>query len=338
MQAGVISEENLAQILRGISQKRRHGVLEVHAGDRVIEITFFQGKIVDVLNRRAPLARRVAERLVRRGLLAAGEWVSAIEKSEQLAEHIRQTGDRVPSELLVLAREQQALDDLYRLELVDGSYYHFRVEMVAGPEEGELQLSVGQLLLDLVAIKESKVAFGVQFPEDLVLQRNQEYQEPVDAAEHDILGLVDGESSLVELRAHSLLGKLLFEETITRLVACGALVEPSRARRPGPVFDLSALDASIDRYTADACRELDQKAGRREDEAAVAQSVPAGMLRDALESAGSVLEAETGSVVQGPDSTVMARLNRAMLDMPQTPEIVLGLFALMALAAPLIFW
>ncbi len=171
MQAGIVTAENIAQILRGISQKRRHGTLEVHAGDNTLEIYFYQGKIVNLRLQGIPLARMVAKRLAARETIVARPWIEEVEVFAELAQRMKDAGEDVAPELLAMVLQQQALELLYALEIVGGSFYHFRVEMVEAPADGELQLSVGQVLLDLVALKENRDAMKKRLPEDAVVAR-----------------------------------------------------------------------------------------------------------------------------------------------------------------------
>src|SRR3954468_12737548 len=56
MHSGVVTTENLGEILRGLSQRRRQGVLEISRGSSSTRISFVAGRIVDVsVDGRSPI-------------------------------------------------------------------------------------------------------------------------------------------------------------------------------------------------------------------------------------------------------------------------------------------
>ena len=95
MQAGVVTEENFAQILRGISQKRRHGVLEMHSGDAVVEISFYQGKIVDLTANKRKLLDLVVQKLKVRGTVSIGFERSDFNNAEEVLQALADAGEDV---------------------------------------------------------------------------------------------------------------------------------------------------------------------------------------------------------------------------------------------------
>lgn len=327
MQAGIITEENLSQILRGISQKRRHGVLELHAGERVLEISFFQGKIVNLCDQGKSLARSVAERFVRRETIYAHPWIETIDTVHSLAEQLSLGGEDVAPELLALVVSQQALETLYTLRLESGSYYHFRVEVVAAPTDLDLQLSVGQLLLDLVALKDDRTAISRAISDDMIIARGIPQEREYSLEEQDLIWLVDGEMTVAQLRARSLLNSPTFDDTLYGLINEGVLERQDAPDSTSPpLFDMGALDASIDRYVDEALKESD----------VVDETVPEVRVARAIPQSKTM--ADVGKPTPAVKVPRLAQWNEKLLANPAIPNAMVFVVCAAACAVPLLLW
>lgn len=321
MQAGIVTEDNIAQILRGISQKRRHGVLEVHAGESTLEIFFFQGKIVNLQLQGIPLSRMVAQKLAKRETILDRPWVNDVQDFSELAQRLRDAGEEVSSQLLSVVIQQQALEWLYALEIVGGSFYHFRVEMVPNPTDDELQLSVGQVLLDLVTLKESRDAVRKRLPHDAVLSRGLPEDREYSVEEQDLIWLVDGVLTISQLRDRSLLNRLTFEETLISLLDAGVIVRDDQPLAAPAQFDFDSLEASIDRCVDEAVADADTPA------------IPVNQIKSEGLKKPSPVTRSCDTQIAAVDS-----YNQMLLRSAWVPEAVVTITLIAAVLVPYLLW
>ena len=323
MQAGVVTEENFAQILRGISQKRRHGVLEMHSGDAVVEISFYQGKIVDLTANKRKLLDLVVQKLKVRGTVSIGFERSDFNNAEEVLQALADAGEDVAPELLALVSQQVALEALYSLELGAGSYYHFRVEMVPTPDATlGLQISIGQLLLDMVSLKEAAAADGADLPADMIISRGVREDREYSLEENDLIWLVDGEMPISELRIRSLLNRLAFDETLRGLLAAGVLRRDGDSSCSESLFNLDSLDASIDQLM----NEVTSASARHSEDG------PLVLGQDNSNSV-SIDKLAIESV-----SNFGERLSLQLLESRRVPDIALGVFLIATIVFPWLLW
>ena len=65
MQNGTLTFESLTTLLRGLSQKRRQGVLQINLGKKQLELSFSNGKIVEVRSSLKPILEEICQRLLK---------------------------------------------------------------------------------------------------------------------------------------------------------------------------------------------------------------------------------------------------------------------------------
>ena len=328
MQVGIINEENFPQILRGISQKRRHGVLELHVGDQIVEVFFYQGKIVDVFRNKQTILKQIAHRLVARGSLYEGEWLVADVSAPILLEQSEIAGFELSDEILRKMSQQRALENLYAIDVHAGSYYNFRIEFVASPLDEALQISVGQLLLDLVGYSEVHSLFVTHCAEDLVLSRGQPADREYTFEEQDLIWLVDGEMNISMLRESSMLNRLTFEETVISLLQEQILSKLNISENLSSMPDVYDLDASLD-----AC--IDQAF-----KGSASLSSPERLISEICSEKHAECEQHLQKVPRTTFSAIrsLERLSSWAMSSAHTPDVVFTLFFLFAVIAPWFLW
>lgn len=224
MQSGVISNDNFSQVVRGISQKRKHGLLELNCGEDTFQIAFYAGKIIEFIDLAISPGYETAQRLAKAGFILPEMNQQDLSVSE-LFTLIDAKVPGLTEDIFVLAVRHRILDRLYALDLGQGSYYTFNARVYDADRSYLPSLSSGQLLLDQVALKDDADKFfkifsedkGIKLSEDAKVESVDEL--PVDDPEEKLLlgGLLGQVLALNELKAASLLSELHFRECLISL-------------------------------------------------------------------------------------------------------------------------
>lgn len=138
MQTGLVSTENISQVLRNISQRKQNGALEIIQGDDKLQIVFSNGKIVD--------AYRESE-------------------SRQDRETRRTQGSMDSSDIekMRIAVKHDVLNFLFSLDLSNHSIFNFKNFMPEFNKELAANISVGQYLLDKASLDSESKRFNQIF-------------------------------------------------------------------------------------------------------------------------------------------------------------------------------
>ena len=247
MQAGVITEDNFPQLLRSISQRRRSGILEVHDRDSVLEIVFYVGRIVDLSKNGSTLLELVVDRLKRRDLIDPTFKLAQGETYATLIQSLRAAEQEVDSELINICLQSEALDNLYQLKLESGSYYNFRIEAVAANDSQVfLSLSVGEILLDLVSLRDSDKIFEKHLNENQILVRGLPAEVEYTKEQQDLIWMLREPMTVSEMRLKSILSRLLFDETLLSLYSSGAVVREDDQHTVSTELTIDNFDLAID--------------------------------------------------------------------------------------------
>ena len=165
MLSGVVNDESISQILRGISQKRQHGVLVLKKAGREIEVYFFQGRIFDARPKGMSHGEVIEERLKRAHFLDASVEFNGNDYTEVHQELVQQLPAFENKDAYRTLVEHAVLDTLYELQFPDDAVYSLHIQMVSVEREFCPSISVGQVLLDLVSIRDEEVRYHEAFPE-----------------------------------------------------------------------------------------------------------------------------------------------------------------------------
>lgn len=372
MQSGVITPENLGQVLRELSQKRKSGVLGITVGECQWQLKFVRGRVVDMLNGSEPPLTGLAQRLQRAGYIEGdvGEFLSTLPASlegerYQTLYHVL----NMDQEAFKLAVKHQVLDALYTLDLQQGAYYSFKMQMVEFDKEYCPSLSVGQLLLDLVELPVELERYTSTFSDDDFIVRTPGDPAPLSAEEQAVFDLIEKASSLDELFAQSMLSQFHFLEAVLALYDQGAvaITDSESTHSAGSdesgtqggvdlsmVDDLvAALEDSIDSSFEEALAESDDHENVEErsevtpDLKLVKTSAP---LVEAGSTAGvadhedeQILIDEVSAEEFDEDVQISFRnrtdlLNMRLLHSQLVPLLVLSVFMMVAFLAPLFYW
>jgi len=231
MEVGIVTEESLTTVLRQIGHKRRQGVLELVYSHRLVQISFIQGKIVEVRHGARDVAEEVLLRLQDAGLVpVAFSWF--VDPAEPTGQSYRslyislvESGYSVDEEFYKNAIKQCLLDRLYDLDLSGNARFQFRVEMVGADREFSPTVSIGQVLLDLVALPSNRERFEKLFPNtDQVRVKRTDNPEGVLTAEEKLIsGLLSGSMSVALLQKRVMLSRFYFWGGVLSLFERGLL-------------------------------------------------------------------------------------------------------------------
>jgi hypothetical protein len=232
MEVGIATEEGLTTVLRQIGQKRRQGVLELVSPERHVEILFVQGKIVEVLSQGEDVSKAALTRLKEAGIVPP-QWVyDSQEGGEPQDQSYRalflalvEAGVPLDEDLFRNTIKQCVLDRLYQIDLSGSARFQFRVEMVEYDREFSPTISIGQVLLDLVALPSNRERFEKLFPESAHLAvKRTEVPEGVLTAEEKLIYAALSEPLPVEtLQKRVMLSRFYFWDGVLSLFERGLI-------------------------------------------------------------------------------------------------------------------
>ena len=159
MQTGVLTSENLASVLRDVSQRRRQGTLSIHLLNRQIELLCVQGKIVEVIEVGISPVSELIDTLFKGGRLE-NIPPNPPENYKALFQFINTgPGNTFDEALFRQVVKERIANKLYGLDLKNGAHYAFQMQMVEYDRDFCPSISIGQLLLDMVALESDRERF-----------------------------------------------------------------------------------------------------------------------------------------------------------------------------------
>lgn|GEM_PF-4720067 len=258
MESGAINRENLSSILRSLSQRRRQGTLEINEGEKQLKILFFQGKIVEVLHGSVPPAEEVAELLEAADLIKEvrglnfKDYADLFSKLPSLA-----VGSAVDETLFKRVIKHRILNGVYALENLTQAYYVFKVQMVEYERDYAPLISVGQVLLDLVALANEGGRFAAAFMPGAVIRVGENPGQPLSEEESVLIELIGEGIGVEQLRRRSMLSRYHFQDALLSMldrgvvaVTAGPAAQSAAVKLAGEEL-LAALDRSIDKAFAE---------------------------------------------------------------------------------------
>ena len=260
MQTGLVTNDNLSEVLRGLSQKRKQGVLELAIGQEKWNISFLTGKIVEVSKEGENPVETLFERISASGRVTQ-EVSGELDSYKALLVSLNENGESGPvidSELMKSFVKHHMLNKLYEIDLGNGAYYSFHTQMIEVDADLQPSISIGQLLLDLVGLETDSERFAGLFPEDVrVVPSGDPSQRALSDEESSLLEHSVEEPTIGELRARSLLSSYHFQEIVFGLYEAGLIeivddvVGTGEGSAPSGELDIQqvlsgALDRSID--------------------------------------------------------------------------------------------
>lgn len=342
MHTGTAHQETLSQVLRGISQRRRNGILDVRLVDGSVRLHFYQGKVVEFSDPRSAPCAEVFQLLVEAGIApVALDWIpqSYAALRSALIKDSR-TDALFTDELFRRAILHRVLSKLYALNLEAPALTGFDSSMVEYEREFAPAISVGQLLLDLVALESDRPKFLQLFSGSILLSQGQGESAGLSSDEILIHSMLKVEKSLPQLRKECLLSEYAFQDALVRLhdQALIAIRQVPASSGKEDFLDqklLDGLDASIDEvFEAEGISS--SSAALSDPPSQVLPLSPEGS-PDVSDAGAAVIASETALLPIGFRQRLALASSRAM-HMHWIPALVMMIFLLSAVLVPLFLW
>ncbi|MCB0352876.1 MAG: DUF4388 domain-containing protein [Bdellovibrionales bacterium] len=252
MHTGSLTPDNFSQVLRGLSQKRKSGTLEVVRGEEKFTVVFFQGKILEAFRNDFTPTAQLVETLVKSGFVASGEFqLEALPANYSELFGVLQSsgtsGHLFDEDMYRQIVRHRVMQQLYNLPIDQGSFYNFRNEVRSVERELLPSISVGQLLLDLVELSEERAAFQEQFGAQPFLHRTQTTTE--EALSDDaflLLNSLRSEVSLFDMRESGLLNEFALRDAVDELQAKGLVERKAGDSRSAKCSHITTEETSND--------------------------------------------------------------------------------------------
>lgn len=162
----LLKSGDFTDTLRSIAQKRRQGVLEVKNEQQITRIYFVAGRIVDVDTEAVSSARDFLDWLEQAGLIVEPPILDNATYEEVFEALMTQGGLLANPENFKFLIEERVLDRIHFLKLGPTDNFYFSARIVANVSKFNPKISVGQYLLDLVALAELHERFAGWFSHD----------------------------------------------------------------------------------------------------------------------------------------------------------------------------
>lgn len=338
MHTGVSSQESLSQVLRNISQRRRQGVLELHFGDRVVHVHFVQGKIVELAERGSAPAQEIANILVAANLLSP-QFAAGINSYQDLLLPLQvgaASAGTTPKELVKRAVRHRILSKLYLLDLDSPALHSFDSTMVEYQRDFAPSISVGQLLLDIVALHSDRSKFLSIFGSNMLLSRGE--AEPTSLSEEEMLlhSLLAQAQDLDSLRLRSMLSEYAFQDALLRMHEQKHLTLHQAESSGEEFLDeklLNHLDAAIDEVFEDEGFSIPAQEQSAPQSQVASEAAPElSILRD------GATDTDRSAFISRGIKRRLALASARALHMHWVPAFVMALFLLSTLLVPLFLW
>jgi hypothetical protein len=244
---GVLNEETLSSTLREISQRRRSGVLGIAMRDGPVRVFFHHGKIVEALVEGMPATLDVAASLERAGLAVFPEDYGVGSYAELFRDLSKDRHGRVdvPPDVFRRVVKHRILDRMYQLDLQQGARFEFNAEFTDIERDFAPAIPVGQLLLDLVALKTDGPTFEELVPPEAIISGASLPQGTTFSEDEQIIFDLIGDGVKREyLFAKTMLSRFHFQDAILAMFNQGIIA----VRQGSPDINqlAGALDSAID--------------------------------------------------------------------------------------------
>ena len=353
MLSGLLAPDTLSVALRDISQRRRQGIIEITMGEERLEVLFIQGRVVDALSS----ARRPVDELYRRlcnagfaspGLKFEGGETAYSALFSQIRAEAR-ARQELDEKTFKLALKELILSELYALWMGKEGFFTFHARMVEGERDILPSISVGQLLLDVVAIEPAAEKYKALIGEGTIIQKAQASGQVLSPEEEILIALVGESCALKDLEQRSLLSLYHLHEGMASLIERGVLkVEAAKAADKHGDVDMlmAALEKTFDSVFEPLPEEaeLAEKGPAAETsrgrEAPAAQGFQAKSPAAAPQAEPQEDESEE-EIGAGPRFSIFSWIlwfNSALLQASWVPDLMTVLIVAAALLAPFVFW
>lgn len=360
MQTGMLNSENHSHILRGISQKRQNGVLEVLYGEYNVSIYFLNGKIVEVIDsRRDPIdhQRDILDKYGYLNKTDSGQLECSTYQELFVALNSQANQSKALDEnTFRMALKKRILDALYDLKLDSPAVYNLKLQMVNYDRDFAPSISVGQILLDRVSLESDSERFLNTFPESGLIKRNDLAGISLTEEERMLFDAIERDTTCTKLSESVLLSRYALQHNLLSMydraiidVEQRTILEASAARVLSDDI-LSVLEESSDRPFIE--EELQPVIDDRRSQAKVlikntnketdSADVTSDTLLDKVYQEESILVSMDGADIHQEQGHLkisrLAMINGQLLQSEVIPNVLIFIFMVLACTLPFYLW
>jgi len=327
MLSGALNSENLTQTLRDISQRRRQGILSLEVNEEKFEVWFVQGRVVDVVTLGSNKIDEILVLLKRIGKVP--QTLDFHDSSSYTDLFKALNADRV------LVAETQfrevikhhLLNKLYFLNEQSSGYYSFQVRMLEHDKNFAPSISVGQLLLDLVALKTDSAQFAQLFGEDPSIQRTEVEGGAFNEDEQELWDQIGQGIRFSDLQRGSYLSRFHLQEILLSFSAKGLLkLAEAQTSDESNALDLGSLSDAFDKNIDSAFGGSTAAQNSAPQAAILGEDAPLASKKVAHLPAPKRFKAK------------LSALNSRLLQFESMPDLVAFFLIAAALTAPFVLW
>ena len=326
METGVLTADSLSDVLRKTSQRKRNGVLDIQLQNETLMVAFVGGRAVEVFKNQAMPALEVVERLVAAELVPEEVWQDQETWQGSYESFMRYAQQQDWGVGLDPARvkeiiQHRVLDMLYSIPVDTGAVFSFGGRLPEYDRQFCPQISLGQLLLDLVDLEEYVTRCESLFSGDRLIVRVDDESDYLSDEEGLVLQSIREGCRLNELRRRTGLSIYAFCENLLELHEVGSVAAQ----------DLEP-DIALDESVAEPVAIAGEPAVERDDHV-LAESNAAEQGVQARSSGASKRKKKSRAKVG-----VLERVNNALLAREEALFLVSIVFLCAAAVLPVLFW
>lgn len=334
MHTELMNQDNFADVLRGISQRRRQGTLEVRFADRAYRLVFLQGKIIEVLQPGVNPAKELCKRLKAAGVLPDQFELTTLSYKGlwQEIQKLEIASARMDQSAFERALKFRVLDKLYEIAGAQGAFLNFDTALLDIERDFLPSISVGQLLLDVVSLEaEASRMAGIEAAGKYIQRTDVAVPAGLSPDEQSLFDLLESPLQCSELRSRSLMSVFAFQEALLALIEKGhVVVEADSPHLSSDEFlddkFLDGLDASID----EAFEEIGKAPAVMEGDPSVVSGE--------VSTEAAIVSLASPTLRRSAFTARMALSSARLAHNPYVPVVVVLMWVLGAIIMPWLLW
>jgi hypothetical protein len=171
MLQGVINNNNIEEIFRGISLKRKQGDFEIDFGESKYRIFFINGKVVDIEKIGSSTVEEIVNLYCNAGVLTevVCQEIVSVENISLKELYNRLTAFGITQEGFKFVVKHNILQKFFQIDLQLNGIYSFTMGTPLVDKEYMPSIATGQLLLELVSFRSLMETFHQTFPKNALV-------------------------------------------------------------------------------------------------------------------------------------------------------------------------
>lgn len=265
--------ESISSVFRQISQKRKHGVVELIGIGESVVVGFNQGKIVSALQGAVTLEGSVASLLMEEGSLHKDNDAASYASLEAIAAELEKSIGEKSRDVVRTAARKIILDTLFRVKLEGPGHYSFKVQGVEYDASFVQPLTVGQALLDAASYLQAEERFRTVFKEKDRIKATSTDAGGASESEARVLKICSCAQDVDSLSQKILLHALEMKETLLSLKEKG-LVEINPKESPKDITPEAPKAEKIEEKIEAAAPNASESSAREKKKKKASLSLP----------------------------------------------------------------